>query len=366
MSALSASNMRISAVLALSGALLACSLAAGCASPEPAEDEGRDALGTAAVRVDAPGWDAATSTPVVLVFTAEGEAEPAFARAVAANADVEVELSPGSYGVEVVVPVNADGSTYAPVDAVCLDVAADGEGERDAVCVELEPVSAADVTEGRMAEVLSGLARAVAVGDETLAGDAGRAVVERAGVNAAACPAVGEDAADDLASAVREAVVEEPAAKAAASASAGSTAGTSSSSTGAASSGSSSGSASASSSSSSSNSSSSSGSGSGSASSGSSSAPSSPAHSHAWTAVTEQRWVVDQAAWDEPVYSWKTVCSVCQYQPSNSADLANHQDATGHMGSGGSNVQTGTVHHDEVGHYETVTVGYSCSCGASK
>lgn len=25
-----------------------------------------------------------------------------------------------------------------------------------------------------------------------------------------------------------------------------------------------------------------------------------------------------------------------------------------------------TIHHDEVGHYETVTTGHRCSCGATK
>ena len=34
-----------------------------------------------------------------------------------------------------------------------------------------------------------------------------------------------------------------------------------------------------------------------------------PSHEHSWTAVTGQRWVVDQAAWDEDVYKTNLICS---------------------------------------------------------
>ena len=111
-------------------------------------------------------------------------------------------------------------------------------------------------------------------------------------------------------------------------------------------------------------------------------------HTHSWvqqyTTVyheevghSEQVWVVDAQAWDEPVYEGHYICNKC------SADLGTG-DSTAHSiecrsGYHTENVQVGTTHHDEVGHYEskwvvdsqawteTVPNGYSCSgCGATK
>ena len=98
-----------------------------------------------------------------------------------------------------------------------------------------------------------------------------------------------------------------------------------------------------------------------------------PEHVHNWVAQTEQQWVQDSAAWDEPVYSQeaRSICNTC------GADISGN--ATSHILSHGRNnpnggyhtevvqVQTGTVHHEATGHYETVTTGYVCSgCGAAK
>ena len=111
-------------------------------------------------------------------------------------------------------------------------------------------------------------------------------------------------------------------------------------------------------------------------------------HTHSWvqqyTTVyheevghSEQVWVVDAQAWDEPVYEWRTICNGC------GADITN-EDAVLHSSICRASyrddyIQVGTTHHDEVGHYEskwvvdsqawteTVPNGYSCSgCGATK
>lgn len=122
----------------------------------------------------------------------------------------------------------------------------------------------------------------------------------------------------------------------------------------------------------------------GSSSSGSSSggSPSQPEHQHSWTAQTEQRWVpdnvwvVDQAAWDEPIYSEQVVCA-CGAIFDTTTEWSEHVKSFGWGNSGHSysvmDVQTGSIHHEEVGHwedrghYETVTTGYVCSgCGAVK
>ncbi|MCI8452673.1 MAG: hypothetical protein HFJ74_09365 [Eggerthellaceae bacterium] len=100
--------------------------------------------------------------------------------------------------------------------------------------------------------------------------------------------------------------------------------------------------------------------------------PSVPAHEHNWQPVTEPQWVVDKAAWDEPKYEnrERSICNGC------GADITG--DPWGHIEKAGrgsscsgyhsavNKVQVGTIHHDEVGHNETVTTGYKCSCGATK
>lgn len=97
-----------------------------------------------------------------------------------------------------------------------------------------------------------------------------------------------------------------------------------------------------------------------------------PEHVHNWVAQTEQRWVQDSAAWDEPIYSQeaRTICNTCGADISGNATA--HLVASGRNGCSGYHtevvqVQTGTIHHDATGHYEAVTTGYVCSgCGAAK
>lgn len=114
----------------------------------------------------------------------------------------------------------------------------------------------------------------------------------------------------------------------------------------------------------------------------SSPAPAPAAHAHAWVERTheepvyDQRWVVDQAAWDEPIYETQYYC-VCD----DGAEFLDPHAASMHVGETGGGystrqrqVQTGSVHHDEAGHYEsvqtgtrTVSDGYVCTgCGATK
>lgn len=117
----------------------------------------------------------------------------------------------------------------------------------------------------------------------------------------------------------------------------------------------------------------------GSSSSGGSSKPASkPAHEHDWQPVTDKQWVPNivtvKEAYDEPIYEYVTVCN-CGEVFENANDWADHNEEYAIQGIGGHNShgekrQTGTKHHDAVtedqGHYETVTTGYKCSCGATK
>lgn len=102
-------------------------------------------------------------------------------------------------------------------------------------------------------------------------------------------------------------------------------------------------------------------------------------HTHSYTTPvygTEQRWVIDQAAWtetvNEPIYENKLVwyCNTCG--DDITADPEGHVDATMHGGyrSDYISVQTGTntytIDHPEQGHWESYSVvtGYACACGA--
>lgn len=135
------------------------------------------------------------------------------------------------------------------------------------------------------------------------------------------------------------------------------------------------------------------------------STPNIPSHEHNWEPVydyipheevKEKVWVVDKAAWDEPVY--KTVyiclqcengeCSVCRERGVEQPEFSSSQERREHQydcqDNGGSCMNSTNrkkivdyIHHDEEGHYETVTVtdayveqklvGYKCSsCGETK
>ena len=92
-------------------------------------------------------------------------------------------------------------------------------------------------------------------------------------------------------------------------------------------------------------------------------------HEHTWVAQTEQRWVQDSAAWDETINAGVALQCSCGASFANQSEWSAHAQAAGR----GSNHAYksvpiySTIHHDAVGHYETVPTGYICSgCGASK
>lgn len=135
------------------------------------------------------------------------------------------------------------------------------------------------------------------------------------------------------------------------------------------------------------------------------STPDTPSHEHNWEPVydyipheevKENVWVVDKAAWEEPVYTKYYVCiqcdrGMCEHcisEGNAQAEFLSNDERSEHqfscMEHGGSCMNSTTrkkitdyIHHDEEGHYETVTiseaytekklVGYRCSsCGETK
>lgn len=245
------------------------------------------------------------------------------------------ELEDGSYAFELLsAPVLKDGTTYKlPADPIAFEV---GAGmDESGFEIELEAIAADDMTKEQLEAVASEL-------EEAGASDAATTARE----HATSAPSVSGSA---------DSVKRDPAP------SGGSSQG--SSNPGASASGSAGGSSAPSTPSG------------GSGTSGSGTAaepdpePSQPAHEHSWVAQTEQRYVVDTAAWDEqiPYDTWK--CLKCGFTCSSASEMSAHKKEMALSGDMSHNstviTQYETVHHPEVGHWETVTTGYKCSgCGA--
>lgn len=122
-------------------------------------------------------------------------------------------------------------------------------------------------------------------------------------------------------------------------------------------------------------------------SSGGGSTPQQPTHTHSWEAVYgtvhhdevghyETQTVSE--AWDEPVYEYKQVCSACGASFNTVDEVGDHIIFThdGLAAYSSQRIQTNTVHHDAVtqevwvvdqaAYDEQVITGYRCSCGATK
>lgn len=349
-------------------ALIAIGIGAGIAvasqTPMPIAGEAAtpDAVGQAAetrkqeaaIEIELGDWDAASSTPLIAHITGDGVD---LYTALDEEGRARIELSPGDYEVEFVPSIGADGSLLKVPGKQKLSVNDSG----GSLSASASKADAADVPKEELSAVMEQIAAAVKGGDGSLKGGAGKKLLETAKANAAANPNMDDAAkADAEAKAAEgEKAADEPAKDEGA---AGSTAQAAPSSSGSGSGGSSSGGSS----------------------SGASSVPSQPAHAHTWVAVTSQQWhsnpvsvwVQDSAAWDEPTYTTVgvTVCW-CGVENPDSQHLYNHaingERQNTHVET--RRIQTGTIHHEATGHYETqdqgwyetVTTGYQCSyCGA--
>ena len=322
------------------------------AASEAAQPQKQNAV----IEVDLGDWDASSSTPLIAHITGNGVD---LYTALNEEGKAQVELMPGDYEVEFVPSIGADGSLLKVLGKQKL-VLKDSGGS---VSADASKSVAADVSKEEISAVMEQIAAAVRNGDGSLKGEAGKKLLETAKANAAANPNMDDEAkADAEAKAAEgEKAADEPAKDEGGSSSSTTQAATAagSGSGGAASGGSSSGDSS----------------------SGASSAPSQSAHAHNWVAVTSRQWhsnpvsvwVQDSAAWDEPVYSGTYWCNKC-----GCAVDAYHTKDMMMQGIGGhslttKDIQTGTIHHEATGHYETqdqgwyetVTTGYQCSgCGA--
>lgn len=306
------------------------------------------------VKVGYEGYEAAEGdTPVIahITGTTDGNRSVDYYHAVS-GAQEDVELVPGGYSIEYLPVLKAGGSLVTAKDGAVSAVVEDGAL---ASTSKTNEKAAEDVTQDDLDNVLDAVKKAVEKGDDTLKGDAGKDVVDKV---AEAVKATGK---------VDESKVEEAKKDAETKASeptGGSNAGQPAATTG---------------------SNDNSGSNGGGADKAPASQPASnnnggsvqggtsqPEHVHNWVAQTEQQWVQDSAAWDEPIYSQqvRSICNTCGADITGNTTA--HFKASGRNGCSGYHsetvqVQTGTTHHEATGHYETVTTGYVCSgCGAAK
>lgn len=308
------------------------------------------------VKVGYEGYEPAEGdTPVIVhvTGTTDGNRSVDYYHAVS-GAQEDVELVPGGYSIEYLPVLKAGGSLVTAKDGA---VSAVVEGGPLASTSKTNEKAAEDVTQDDLDNVLDAVKKAVEKGDETLKGDAGKDVVDKV---AEAVKATGKVDESKVEEAKKDA--ETKANKPSSGVDAGQPAAPAGSGSDNGSNGGSATTAPASQPSGTPSASQPSGNG----------GSSQSAHEHNWVAQTEQRWVQDSAAWDEPVYSQeaRTICNTCGADISGNATA--HLVASGRHGCSGYHtevvqIQTGTMHHDATGHYETVTTGYVCSgCGASK
>ena len=372
------------AVVAAVAVIAAVAFAASPKAPAPATGSAGSSAPAAeaaatepvavAIRETAPGMDASTSPVIVRVrgeegTTAEGvdfcHAAPA-ADAVAGTATVD--LAPGSYTVEFLPTVNADGSINAgagarplevparkgPADDASADKGSDGSPAAPDASAEVETTPAGKVTADQIADLQQRTQDAISRGDSTLTGEAGQKVAGKVAENASKAPAAdagkveeAEKKASDAAAGAKPAQtapkVDTPDSSKADSKPASSSKPAPASKP------------------------------------ASTSKPA--AHEHKWEAVyrdepvyeTRTRTVTDQAAWTENVYRYT------QYTMSDGTVFDNYSAAKAY------GLETGcaysakdiyeTVTHPAVTHEETyqvqtgtrrVLTGYRCSCGATK
>ena len=347
------------------------------------EEKDEEATVALALSYEAPGrLDGASPAICRIQGTTDGNRAVDYYHAMS-SASESVEIVPGTYTVTWVSMINPDGSIErAGGSAGAVTVA---EGASPAAKGSYEHVDAADVADGELERIVEAVADAVKKGDGTLKGDAGRDAAEKAAAGAKANPKAdsarideSKQAADSSASQPVGATGSDPTG----SASNGPTTGDlhqPSSSSGSAAATTTQASAPA-------DSSQQSGAGQASGSAGGSSA-SEPAqeqqHVHSWAPVyrteTSSYEVVDQAAWDEPVYTQqeREICNGCgaDLTGTDPWDHIGSQMLAGNYACGGfhtkwETVCTGTTHHDAVTHTETtsqqVLDHYECSCGARR
>lgn len=329
------------------------------------------------------GWDE-NSTPAIVHIKGldEDNASVDFYHAVKADKDgnkgtSKVEVDKGRYDIDVISPVNKDGSAYELFDTGdATEVAISDEQDEVTVDCQMTFISADKVTDDMLKAIVTDTKTAVENGDSTLKGDNGKAILDKLDSNVNANPNASDETKEDASKADEEVNVDsEPAdttSKPADKPSDGN----------ANSSGSNSGNSNAGNSgnSNSGNSNSSSGSSSNTGNSSGSDKPSKPAHQHSWKQHTAQKWVSNMVT--VPDYETQKVAVGTRYiffydgyttDNINNAKAHSKELVLAGVDDGyrmetiyeTKQVQVGS-HQEDHGHNETYVDYEYCDCGARR
>lgn len=305
-----------------------------------------------AVKIEAEGVTADSSPLITRYVCTDGDDKGSeFYHATSASDAIEgkdsVRLTEGTWEITAIPIINPDGSITTPAGGGEQAVSGDQKGSGSTEFTgETKP--AENVTQDDIDKVLDKVNEAVSKGDSTLAGDAGKDVVNKVTDNASKAPAADKEKVEEKKDAATDSAAKAEEKKA----------DTAKPSTG-----------------------------SGSAPSKSDSKPSSgssskPSHEHTWQAqyrsepvyTTEYYTIVDQEAWDEQVRSGSHFLFSDGHICYDSMEAMNYQFDTGCSYSVVDDYKT--IHHEAVTHQGTrqvqtgtkqVLTGYRCSgCGATK
>ncbi len=137
-------------------------------SQQPTADEQAAAeKGTLGLRISAEGYNADTASPAIAHIAGTSDAGQAveFCTAITLNASTRVQIDPGTYEVEIIAPVNADGSMFAAPEPFTAVVKASGIAE---VAKKLAFVPASESSVAA-AEAASKVASAMDMNDGSIA-----------------------------------------------------------------------------------------------------------------------------------------------------------------------------------------------------
>lgn len=329
------------------------------------------------------GWDE-NSTPAIVHIKGldVDNASVDFYHAVKADEDgnkgtSEVEVDKGRYDIDVISPVNKDGSAYELFDTGdATEVAISDEQDEVTVDCQMTFISADKVTDDMLKTIVTDTKTAVENGDSTLKGDNGKAILDKLDNNVNANPNASDETKEDASKADEEVNVDsEPADTTSKPADKPSDGNASSSSSNSGSSN-----AGNSGNNNSGNSNSNSGSSSNTGNSGSSDKPSKPAHQHSWKQHTAQKWVSNMVT--VPDYETQKVAVGTRYifaydgyTTTSDTNAENHAMELILAGLPDNyrmetiyetkQVQVGS-HQEDHGHNETYVDYEYCDCGARR
>lgn len=145
-----------------------------------AEQQAAAEKGTLGMRISAEGYDAETASPAIAHISGTSDAGEAvdFCTALTLNTSTRVQIDPGAYEVEIIAPINADGSMFEAPEPFKAVVKASGIAE---VAKKLTFVPAADAADAA-SSAANKVAQAMDMNDGTIAENAAEVAAKNAAV----------------------------------------------------------------------------------------------------------------------------------------------------------------------------------------